>query len=156
MTTMYDLTMKSITGEDVQLADYKGKVGLVVNVASKCGLTPQYTGLEALHEAHKAEGFSVLAFPCNQFGAQEPGTDAEVCEFATTKYNATFPMFSKIEVNGDNEAELYHWLKAQSGDDSDIKWNFEKFLVDRDGKVQRFAPTTTPEEMEAKIEEVLK
>ncbi|MEQ1873674.1 MAG: glutathione peroxidase [Ilumatobacteraceae bacterium] len=155
MTSMYDLTMKSITGEQVNLADYRGKVALVVNVASQCGLTDQYTGLVALHEANKAAGFSVLAFPCNQFGAQEPGTDAEVCEFATAKYSANFPMFSKIDVNGDGQAELYSWLKAESGDDSDIKWNFEKFLVDREGKVQRFSPLTKPEELADPIAEVI-
>jgi glutathione peroxidase len=155
MTTMYDMTMKSITGEDVNLADYRGKVGLVVNVASKCGLTNQYTGLVALHEENKDAGFAVLAFPCNQFGAQEPGTDAEVCEFATSKYKATFPMFSKIEVNGANESPLYKWLKAQSGNDSDITWNFEKFLIDRDGKVERFSPKTTPEELAAHVAELL-
>jgi glutathione peroxidase len=151
MTSFHNIEMKGIDGKDVKLSTYKGKVCLVVNVASRCGLTPQYTGLQALQDAHAAEGFTVLGFPCNQFGAQEPGTDAQVCEFAQSKFDVTFPMFSKIEVNGDGACELYRVLKAaQPNEDgtTDIQWNFTKFLVGRDGKVlKRFSPRATPEDI---------
>ena len=155
MAHMYDLTMSSITGSPVALGDFRDQVLLIVNVASACGLTPQYAGLRTLHEDRKDQGFSVLAFPCNQFGAQEPGTDAEILEFATSKYDATFPMFSKIEVNGDGACELYAWLREQSGG-ADITWNFEKFLIGRDGTVvERFGPMVTPEEIAPKVDALL-
>jgi len=151
MTNIHSLEMTSITGEKVKLDKYKGKVCLVVNVASRCGLTPQYAGLQALQDAHEAQGFTVLGFPCNQFAGQEPGTDAEVCEFAQAKFSVDFPLFSKVEVNGDNACELYRMLKAAqpNGDGTtDIQWNFTKFVVGRDGKVlKRFSPRATPEDI---------
>ena len=141
--------MQSLDGKEVELAKkYKGKVLLVVNVASKCGLTPQYTDLEALNEKYAAKGLCVLGFPCNQFGQQEPGTASEIREFCTTKYGVKFDMFEKIEVNGDGACGLYKHLKAlqtQPKGPGDITWNFEKFLVSRDGKVvARYAPRTKP------------
>ncbi|MFZ4810964.1 MAG: glutathione peroxidase [Ilumatobacteraceae bacterium] len=156
MSDLYDLSVTSITGDTVQLSDYAGKVVLVVNVASACGLTPQYAGIKTLFDDNKEQGFAVLAFPCNQFGAQEPGTDAEILDFATCTYDATFPMFSKLEVNGPGESELYTWLKAQAGDGADISWNFEKFLIDREGNVvERFGPMTTPEQIAPRVAELL-
>lgn len=159
MASLHDFTMDSITGEPVDLSSYQGKLCLVVNVASRCGLTPQYVGLRELHEDHKDEGFSVLAFPCNQFGGQEPGTDAEICEFAQTRYGADFPMFSKIEVNGPGTCDLYRFLKSGHPDEEgneDIAWNFTKFLVGRDGQViERFGPATPPEEIEQTLKEHL-
>lgn len=155
MASMHDFTMTSATGEKVSLSDYAGKVCLVVNVASECGLTPQYEGLRALNEKYGSKGFTVLGFPCNQFGAQEPGTDAEILEFASSKYGADFPLFSKIEVNGDGACDLYRFLKTSRADEEgkeDIAWNFTKFLVDGKGQVvARFGPTTTPEEIEAEL-----
>jgi glutathione peroxidase len=149
---MHDFEMTSIDGERVPLSTYAGDVCLVVNVASRCGLTPQYTGLQALHEKWKDRGFRVLAFPCNQFGGQEPGTDAEICTFATQRYSVDFSMFSKTEVNGDGTCDLYAFLKAGHPDEQGseaIAWNFTKFLVDRQGQVvKRFGPRTTPEEIE--------
>jgi len=141
--------MKSLDGKEVDLPQkYKGKVLLVVNVASKCGLTPQYADLEALHEKYAAKGLCVLGFPCNQFGQQEPGTAGEIREFCTAKYGVKFDMFEKIEVNGDGACGLYKHLTAlqtQPKGSGDITWNFEKFLVSRDGKVvARFAPRTKP------------
>lgn len=151
MSAFHDLQMPSITGEDIAFSDYEGTVCLVVNVASQCGLTPQYSGLQELHAAHRDNGFTVLGFPCNQFGGQEPGTDAEVCEWVDTNYSVDFPLFSKIEVNGDGTCELYRLLKQAQpgeGDSSDIQWNFEKFLVAGDGEVvARFSPMTTPDEI---------
>jgi glutathione peroxidase len=147
-----NFTMKSITGKDVNLADYKGKVLLVVNVASKCGLTPQYEVLEALHEKYNDKGLAVLGFPCNQFGKQEPGTDAEIAEFCSATYKVKFPMFSKIEVNGDNAAPLYKHLRAletKPKGPGDISWNFEKFVIGKNGDVvARFAPRTAPDSKE--------
>jgi glutathione peroxidase len=157
-----NFTMKSITGKDVKLADYQGKVLLVVNVASKCGLTPQYEELEALHEKLSDKGLVVMGFPCNQFGKQEPGTDAQIAEFCESTYKVKFPMFSKVDVNGDEAAPLYKQLTATDTEPAkkgDISWNFEKFLINKDGKVvARFAPRTKPdaEEVVAKIEEELK
>jgi len=147
-----NFTMKSITGQDVNLADYKGKVLLVVNVASKCGLTPQYEELEALHEKYSGKGLAVLGFPCNQFGSQEPGSDAEIAEFCSATYKVKFPMFSKIDVNGENAAPLYKHLKsldtAPKGK-GDIKWNFEKFVIGKNGEVvARFSPQTKPDSKE--------
>lgn len=149
MSTLHDFEMTSITGEQVPLSTYAGQLCLVVNVASACGLTPQYEGLVSLHEEN--DDLTVLAFPCNQFAGQEPGSDDEICEFAQSKYGATFPMFSKIEVNGEGAAPLYQWLKEQQpgeGESSDIAWNFEKFLIDGGGQVvARFNPMVTPAEI---------
>ncbi len=140
---------KSIEGETVDLKAYHGKVVLIVNVASECGLTPQYEGLQALYDQYKDKGLVVLAFPCNQFGRQEPGSEAEIKQFCSTKYNVTFPLFSKIEVNGPNAAPLYQFLTSQTAEPAGtgkIQWNFEKFLLDREGKlVNRFAPRTAPD-----------
>jgi glutathione peroxidase-family protein len=151
MAKFHDLTMNSITGEPVKFSTFKGKTCLVVNVASQCGLTPQYKGLQTLHDSNKSKGLTVLGFPCNQFGKQEPGTNEQICEFATSKYATTFPMFEKIEVNGDGACDLYKLLKAATvGDEgsADIAWTFSKFLVDGNGKVvARFGPRTTPEEI---------
>ena len=156
--SVYDYTMKSAAGEDVSLEQYKGKVLLIVNTATGCGFTPQYEGLEKLYGEYKDKGLEILDFPCNQFGNQAPGTDAEIVSFCKLKYDVSFPQFSKIEVNGANEAPLYTYLKKEKGGmlGSKIKWNFTKFLVDRDGKVvERFAPTVTPEQIEGKIKELL-
>nr|WP_246114181.1 glutathione peroxidase [Rubripirellula tenax] len=142
--------VKTIDGETVDLEDYEGNVVLVVNVASKCGLTPQYAGLQKLYEAHKEDGLVVLGFPCNQFGGQEPGTDAEVKTFCSTKYNVSFPMFSKVDVNGDAAAPIYKYLTSKTVEpvgDGKVSWNFEKFLIDRDGNlVHRFSPRTAPDD----------
>jgi glutathione peroxidase len=159
MPTIYDFTAKSIDGRDVPLSDYRGKVLLIVNTASKCGFTPQYEGLEKLHEDYAARDFEVLGFPCNQFGAQEPGDEAEIANFCKLTYDVSFPMFAKIDVNGDAAHPLYRYLKGQAkgllGSEG-IKWNFTKFLVARDGKVvDRFAPTTRPEALKAEIEKLL-
>jgi len=148
--SVYDIPLKDIDGKDASLKPYKGDVILVVNVASKCGFTPQYTGLEALYKKYALQGLTVCGFPCNQFGKQEPGTDAEIKEFCTGKYNVTFPMFDKLDVNGDNRHPLYTWL---AGKDSpfpgDIKWNFTKFLIGRDGKiVARFDSKVKPDSEE--------
>lgn len=144
----HDLTMKSIHGNDVALSDYKGQHCLVVNVASLCGLTRQYKGLVALQSKHAEQGLTILGFPCNQFSEQEPGTDAEICEFAKSQFEVNFPMFSKIEVNGDGRCELYSLLvdaqKGPSGEE-DIQWNFTKFLVDPSGNVvKRYEPGVHP------------
>lgn len=150
-------TVKNIEGKDVNLADYQGKVVLVVNVASKCGLTPQYKGLEAVYEKYKDKGFVVLGFPCNQFGGQEPGSEADIQQFCTDKYNVSFPMFSKIDVNGNNTSKLYQSLKAKFP--GDIKWNFEKFLINKKGEVvSRHDPKQKPDsaELVAAIEAELK
>lgn len=139
--------VKSLEGEKVDLSKYDGKVLLVVNVASKCGATPQYKQLQALHEEYKDQGFAVLGFPCNQFGSQEPGTAAEIRSFCTENYNVSFPMFQKVDVNGDDAAPLYQKLKQFAGDPGDVKWNFEKFLVNRDGEVvARFRTRTKPDD----------
>lgn len=157
--SIYDLTMKDIDGKDVSLGAYKGKVLLIVNVASKCGFTPQYKGLESVYEKYKDKGFTILGFPCNQFGGQEPGTSSEIKEFCSSKYNVTFPMFEKIDVNGPSRHALYTLL---AGKDSpfpgDIKWNFNKFLIGKDGKIlKRFDSKVTPEspEVTAAIEAAL-
>lgn len=148
MPNLHEFTMKTIDGVDRSLGDFKGKVVLLVNVASKCGLTPQYTDLEKLHEELAPRGFSVVGFPCNQFAGQEPGTDAEVKQFCSTTYGVTFPLFSKIDVNGPARAPLYAWLTAEDAKPEgagDIKWNFGKFVVDKTGKiVARFDPTVSP------------
>lgn len=154
-----NLTLIDIDKKQVKLSDFKGKVLLIVNVASKCGFTPQYQGLEKLYRKYKDKGFEILAFPCNQFGNQEPGTNEEIKEFCTTNYNVTFRLFDKIEVNGPNTHPLYKFLKdAKPGlmGTKDIKWNFTKFLVDRNGFViDRYAPQTTPESIEKDIEKLL-
>ena len=156
--TVYDFTMKDAEGQDISLADYKGKVLLIVNTATGCGFTPQYNGLEDLYEKYKDQGLEILDFPCNQFGNQAPGTDAQITEFCAINFGVSFRQFSKIEVNGPGEAPLYTWLKSKKGGilNSDIKWNFTKFLLDREGNVvERFASTVTPERIEAKIKELL-
>ena len=140
--------MKSLKGEEVPLSKYQGKVVLIVNTASKCGLTPQYNGLQKLFEEYEDEGLVILGFPCNQFGGQEPGTESEIQEFCQENYGVKFPMFSKIDVNGDKQAPLYKYLTSQElkpGGTGRVKWNFEKFLLNRDGKpVHRFSPRTKP------------
>ncbi|GHU53675.1 glutathione peroxidase [Clostridia bacterium] len=151
---IYDFTVKTVNGGDFCLSEYRGKVLLVVNTATACGFTPQYEGLQNLYEKYKEQGFEILDFPCNQFGHQAPGTDEEIGSFCTLKYHTTFPRFSKIEVNGENEHPLYTWLKSEKGGivGSKIKWNFTKFLIDRNGEViERFAPTTTPSALEKEI-----
>jgi glutathione peroxidase len=152
--------MKSIDGKPVPMGEFKGKLLLVVNVASKCGFTPQYTGLEALYEKYKGQGLVITGFPANNFMSQEPGTDAEIKTFCSTKYNVSFPMFSKISVKGDDKAPLYQFLTDTAANPTtggEIKWNFTKFLVDRHGKViQRFEPAVTPEQMDAAIAAALK
>jgi glutathione peroxidase len=150
MPTLHDFSARSITGEDASLRDYAGKVAVVVNVASKCGLTPQYAGLEKLYESYHTRGLEVLGFPCNQFAGQEPGSDAEVQEFCKLRYGVSFPLFAKIDVNGAKRHPLYAWLSAEDAapeGPGDIKWNFGKFVVGRDGRVvARFAPTTAPDD----------
>jgi|SRR6478609_1451134 len=145
-------TAKSITGQDVNLADYKGKVVLIVNVASKCGLTGQYEGLESMYEKYQDKGLVVLGFPCNQFLWQEPGTDAQIAEFCSSTYKVKFPMFSKVEVNGDKAAPLYKYLTSvdtKPTGKGKISWNFEKFLVGKNGEVvARFSPRTEPDSKE--------
>ena len=158
---VYGFTLNSIDGKPSPLADYKGKVVLLVNVASQCGYTPQYSGLEATYEKYKDQGFVILGFPANNFGAQEPGTNEEIKTFCTRKYSVTFPMYSKISVKGADQAPLYSYLTKETGPGiaGEIKWNFTKFLVDRDGKVvQRFEPAVTPDskEVTAAIEKQLK
>ena len=181
---IYDITVKDMDGSDVSLANYKGKVLLIVNVASKCGLTPQYEGLEALYQKYKDQGLEILAFPCNQFLEQEPGTNEEIQSFCSLNYNVTFPLFDKIDVNGEAESPLYTYLKKQAPfkgypegteefatmldeihqktgtgfDQGDaIRWNFGKFLVSKDGKtILRFEPMVTPDMMEEAIQEFLK
>lgn len=155
---IYDFTVKDSKGNDISLSEYKGKVLLIVNTATGCGFTPQYKGLEELYRKYKSDGLEVLDFPCNQFGHQAPGSDAEINEFCTLKYDTTFPRFKKIDVNGPHESPLYKWLKSKKGGflGSRIKWNFTKFLIDRDGKVAgRFAPTTPPSKIESKIKKLL-
>jgi glutathione peroxidase len=147
--TALDHKLKTIDGEEKNLADYKGKVVVIVNVASKCGLTPQYDGLEALYKKYEKDGLVVIGVPCNQFGGQEPGSEKEIKEFCTSKYHVTFPMFSKVDVNGDKADPLYKYLTAQKSNNltGKITWNFEKFVIGKDGKVVgRFAPKTKPDD----------
>jgi glutathione peroxidase len=147
--SLYDVPVASLEGEDGQLLQQKGNVTLVVNVASQCGLTPQYAGLQKIHEQYRDRGFAVLGFPCNQFGGQEPGSHAEIGQFCETSFGVTFPMFEKIEVNGEGRHPLYDGLTQTAdaeGHTGDIRWNFEKFLVSRDGEVlARFSPLVEPE-----------
>ena len=179
--SIYDITVKSRKGEDVSLAEFKGKVLLVVNTATGCGFTPQYKGLEELYQKYHEQGLEILDFPCNQFGHQAPGSDDEIHEFCTAKYKTTFDQFQKIDVNGENESPVFTCLKEQIKEDEidglknkmamkavekistttkkdgDIKWNFTKFLVDKEGNVVgRFSPTYKPEDMEERIVELLK
>jgi glutathione peroxidase len=155
-----NITVKDMNGNDVNLSAYKGKVLLIVNVASKCGFTPQYEGLENIYKKYKDQGFEILAFPCNQFGGQEPGTNEEIHEFCTSKYGVTFKQFDKIEVNGKNRSPLYSVLTTNTNtEQGDVKWNFEKFLISKDGEiVARFRSKVTPEsdEITSAIEKELK
>lgn len=156
---IYDIEVKNIDGQNVKLEKYKGRVMLIVNVASHCGYTSQYEGLQKLHEKYNEKGLSVLGFPCNQFLSQEPGTEEEIKNFCMSKFGVTFDMFGKIDVNGANTHPLYTFLKANASGlmgSEIIKWNFTKFLIDREGKViQRYAPSTTPAQIEADIEKYL-
>jgi glutathione peroxidase len=159
MPSIYDFKVDDIHGKPVSLDKYKNKVMLIVNTASQCGFTPQYKGLEALYEKFHDKGLEVLGFPCNQFGAQEPGTADEIAQFCEVNYGVTFPLFAKVDVNGGDAAPLYKYLKSEKpgllGSEA-IKWNFTKFLVDRDGKVlARYAPNDTPESMAGDIEKAL-
>ena len=179
--TIYDFSAESNAGEEVNFADYKGKVLLIVNTASKCGFTPQYDGLEALYEKYKDNGLVVIGFPCDQFGHQEPGTNEEIEEFCRLNHGVTFPLMAKSDVNGENANEIFKWLYSEKpfagfGDSDtgkfmdgmlsrndpdyasnpDVKWNFTKFLVDRKGRVvARFEPVVTPEQLESEIEALL-
>jgi glutathione peroxidase len=158
--SIYSIQAKDIQGKETSLQDYKGKVLLIVNVASRCGFTPQYSGLEKLYQKWKSKGLVILGFPCNQFGKQEPGTESEIKEFCDSQYQVSFPLFAKVEVNGPHSHPLYQFLKAQAkgilGSES-IKWNFTKFLVDQNGQViKRFAPVEKPESIEKSIRDLLK
>ncbi len=178
--SIYDYSVKNRNGEDVSISQFKGKVLLIVNTATGCGFTPQYEGLENLYKKYHEQGLEILDFPCNQFGNQAPGSDTEIHEFCTLKYNTTFDQFAKIDVNGENESPLFTFIKEQSPEelveglknkmsmkaiekisktaqnDKDVKWNFTKFLVDREGNVvYRFSPTYKPEDIEEKIKELL-
>ncbi|XP_055819960.1 probable phospholipid hydroperoxide glutathione peroxidase [Solanum dulcamara] len=157
--TIYDFTVKDIDGKDVPLSTFKGKVLLIVNVASRCGLTTSnYTELSHVYETYKNQGLEILAFPCNQFGAQEPGSNPEIKQFACTRFKAEFPIFDKVDVNGPNTAPVYQFLKSSAGGflGDLVKWNFEKFLVDKNGKVvERYPPTTSPFQIEKDIQKLL-
>lgn len=158
MQTISDFTARAITGTEVPLSRYHGQVVLVVNTASQCGFTPQYEGLERLHASYGPQGLVVLGFPCDQFGHQEPGDDASIADFCELNFGVTFPMFAKIEVNGESAHPLYRWLREEKGGElgDAITWNFTKFLVGRDGVVrQRYAPTTTPAEIATDIQAAL-
>ena len=158
-TNIYQFSAKNTLSETIELANYKDKVMLIVNTASDCGFTPQYKGLQELYDNNQAQGFEVLAFPCNQFKQQEKGSDEEIKQFCDLRFNIKFPLFSKIDVNGDNTHPLFNFLKTQApgllGSKS-IKWNFTKFLVSKEGKVvKRYAPSTKPEDIEADIKKLL-
>ena len=156
--SIYDFIVKDAKGNDVSMSDYKGKVLLIVNTATGCGFTPQYDGLEKLYENYRDNGFEILDFPCNQFGNQAPGTEDEIVSFCQMRFGTKFKQFKKIDVNGESEEPLYTFLKSQKKGigGSKIKWDFTKFLVDRDGNVVgRFGSTTTPERIEAKIKELI-
>jgi len=158
MTTLQDFSARSLDGRDVDLADYQGQVVLVVNTASQCGFTPQYEGLQKLYDTYGERGFTILGFPCDQFGHQEPGDDEQISGFCQKNYGVTFPMFSKIEVNGDGAHPLYQWLRQEKGGllGSKIKWNFTKYLLGKDGQVLgRYSPTTKPEKIAGDIEKAL-
>jgi glutathione peroxidase len=158
VTTIYDFSARLGTGAERRLAGYRGKVLLVVNVASECGFTPQYIGLQGLYERFRSRGFEILGFPCDQFGHQEPGSDTEIATFCDRAYGIAFPIFAKIEVNGKDAHPFFRWLRQQKGGllGNAIKWNFTKFLIDRSGVVRaRFAPTTKPESLISDIEGLL-
>ncbi len=158
MSTLSDFSATSITGSDVSLADYSGRVTLVVNTASKCGLTPQYEGLQKLYDNYADRGFVILGFPCDQFGHQEPGAEEEIAEFCELNFGVTFPMFAKIDVNGAGAHPLWSWLRTEKGGvlGDAIKWNFTKFLVGRDGRViKRYAPQTAPDQLGDDIDRAL-
>lgn len=159
MDNVYQFSAESLAGQPVSLSQFEGKVLLIVNTASECGFTPQYAGLQRLHERHAGRGFAVLGFPCNQFGKQEPGDAQQIGQFCESRFQVSFPMFAKIDVNGANAHPLYRWLTGQKpgllGIEA-IKWNFTKFLLRRDGTVyKRYAPTTKPEDIEGDIETLL-
>ena len=157
--TVYDFSAKTITGEEKSLKDYKGKALLIVNVASKCGFTPQYKGLQDVYDKYKDQGLEILGFPCNQFGGQEPGTEADITSFCELNYGVNFPMFAKVDVKGDKAHPLYTYMTEQAPGllgMKAVKWNFTKFLIGKDGKVVgRFAPQTKPVDLEVEIEKVL-
>jgi len=158
MSTIYDFSAKDLSGNNVDFSDFKDKVLLIVNTASKCGFTPQFEGLEKLHQQYKDQGLMVIGFPCNQFGSQDPGSNDEIGAFCQKNYGVDFLMMEKIDVNGNNEHPLYTWLKKQEGGflTDGIKWNFTKFLVNSQGEVvERYAPTTKPESIEADIVKLL-
>ncbi|HEX4532729.1 MAG TPA: glutathione peroxidase [Rhizomicrobium sp.] len=159
MTSIYDFHAATLQGKDVALSDYKGQVLLIVNTASKCGFTPQYAGLDALYEKEHADGFAILGFPCNQFGAQEPGNAGEIGAFCQVNYGVSFPMFAKVDVNGPSAHPLYNYLKREKRGflgTANIKWNFTKFLIDRAGKVTaRYSPLTKPEQLEKPVKALL-
>jgi glutathione peroxidase len=159
MSTIYEFSAKDITGQLVQFSDFKNKPLLIVNTASKCGFTPQFKGLEELYQSYQSKGFVVLGFPCNQFGSQDPGSNQEITQFCTLNYHVTFPMMAKVEVNGPKADPLFQWLtKAAPGllGSTAIKWNFTKFLINREGMPnERFAPNTTPDSLRKKIEVLL-
>lgn len=158
MSTIYDFTAECMDGTSQAFADYKGKVLLIVNTASKCGFTPQFEGLEALYQQYKEQGLVVIGFPCNQFGAQDPGTNEEIGAFCQKNYGVSFPMMAKIDVNGKDAHPIFDWLKNQKGGllIDGIKWNFTKFLIGTDGQViDRYAPTTKPDALKADIEQAL-
>ena len=155
--SIYDYTVRDAEGNMIELSQYKGKVLLIVNTATGCGFTPQYQGLQDIYEKYKEKGFEILDFPCNQFGHQAPGTNEEIHDFCQSRFGITFKQFDKIDVNGENESPLYTYLKSQKGGmmGSKIKWNFTKFLVDKDGNVvDRFGSTTTPEKIEKTLKEM--
>jgi glutathione peroxidase len=157
--SVYQFKVTTIKGEEVSLENYKGKVLLVVNTASECGLTPQYAEFQKIYDQYKENGFTVLGFPCNQFGSQEPGSEEKISEFCSINYGVGFPMFAKVEVNGENAHPLFQYLKEEAPGDqesSDIAWNFAKFLVDRNGQVvSRYAPTVSPTDISDDIEKLL-
>jgi len=158
MSSLQDFSATGIDGSEVDLSAYAGQVVLVVNTASQCGFTPQYQGLQALHDTYGAQGFAVLGFPCDQFGHQEPGEDAEIAGFCERNFGVTFPLFSKVDVNGDDAHPVFAWLRSEKGGllGNKIKWNFTKYLVGKDGRViDRYAPTTKPEKISADIEKAL-
>ena len=158
MASLHDFSATALDGREVDLSEFEGRAVLVVNTASKCGLTPQYEGLEELHERYGEDGLVVLGFPCNQFGRQEPGDEEEIAEFCSLNYGVSFPMFAKVDVNGKQAHPLWKWLRTQKGGvlGNAIKWNFTKFLVDGGGQVvERYAPQTTPDKLASDIERVL-
>ncbi|MGZ3686773.1 MAG: glutathione peroxidase [Bdellovibrionota bacterium] len=156
---VHDFQVKTIAGKEVSLSEYKGKTLLIVNVASQCGLTPQYAGLESLYEKYKGKDFEILGFPCNQFGSQEPGTETEIKTFCESTFGIKFPLFSKVDVNGPSAHPLYQYLTHEKRGflgSTSIKWNFTKFLVDREGNpVKRYAPTDTPEKIDEELAKIL-